>query len=59
MEFFWGTVPQFFWGIVTSVSQIAAVAWVQCLAWGLLHAVGIAQKKKKKKNCVQLILEIY
>ena len=28
----------------TTLAQVAAVAWVQSLAWELLHAVGVAKK---------------
>ena len=28
--------------------SISALAWVQILAWELLHAEGVAKKKKKK-----------
>ena len=30
------------------LSVVTAVAWVQCLAWELLHAAGTGKKKKKK-----------
>ena len=50
MEFFWGTVPQFFWGIVTSVSQIAAVAWVQSLTRASFHMLQVWPKKKPTPN---------
>ena len=29
-------------------AQLAAVVWVQSLAWKFLHAAGAAKKKKKK-----------
>ena len=32
------------------VALITAVAWVQSLAWKLLHAVGTAPKEKRKKQ---------
>ena len=36
--------------IVTPVTQVtAAVAWVQSLAQELLHAVGMAERKKERK----------
>ena len=35
-------------GTVTAVAQLTAVAWVQFLAWELIHATGLAKKKKKK-----------
>ena len=32
--------------IFTAVAQVTAEVWVQSLAWELLHAVGVAKKKK-------------
>ena len=37
-------------GIVTPVSRVSAVAWVQSLARKLLHDVGAARKKGGKKE---------
>lgn len=39
------------WGSsnVTAVAQAAAVACVPSLAWELTHAVGMAEKERKKK----------
>ena len=34
-------------GWVTAAARVSAVAWVQSLAWGLLHAMGAAKKKRK------------
>ena len=36
--------------VVTVVAQVSAVAWVQSLAWELLHATGAAKKKKKNQK---------
>ena len=35
--------------IVTAMTQVTAVAWVQSLVWGLRHATGMAKKKKREK----------
>ena len=38
--------------IVTAMTQVTAVAWVQSLVWGLRHATGMAKKKRGRKHCV-------
>lgn len=48
MEFSCGTGSQGS-GIVTAASQVAGVAWVQSLTWGLPRAASVAKKKKKEK----------
>ena len=37
-------------GTVTAVARVAAVAWIQSLAWELSYAMSTAIKKKKKKE---------
>ena len=37
-------------GIVTVATGITAVAEVQVLAWELVHAVGVARKKRRKSS---------
>ena len=32
-------------------TQVAAVAWVQSLAWELLHATGVAAPKRGDSHC--------
>ena len=36
--------------LALSLSLLPAVAWVPSLAWKLLHAMGLAIKKKKKRE---------
>lgn len=41
--------------VVTAVARVAALAWVQSLAWELLHATGMAKKKTnipKQTHCM-------
>ena len=37
------------WWLESAVAPVAAVAWVQSMAWELLHGMGKAEKKKKKE----------
>ena len=37
-------------GTVTAVARVAAVAWIQSLAWELSYAMSTAIKKKRKKE---------
>ena len=36
--------------LALSLSLLPAVAWVPSLAWKLLHAMGLAIKKKKRER---------
>ena len=36
--------------IVTAVALVAAMAWIQSLAWELPYAVATARKKKKERK---------
>ena len=41
--------------MITAVAQVAAVAWIRCLAWEFLRATGMA---KKKKNIYKIYIYI-
>ena len=38
------------YSIDTAVAGVAAVTWIQSLAWELLHAMGVSKQTNKQTN---------